>query len=49
MRGVGVFDYSEGFHYLIFGGDNIVEIIAGNKPEIEKVEQETLFTALLVI
>ena len=49
MEGAPLFGYTELFHYIIFGGDNIVEVITSNPPEIERVDQETLFTALLVI
>lgn len=31
------------FHYVIFGGDNIIEVVTPNKPVIEKINsQETI-------
>jgi hypothetical protein len=30
------------YHYLIFGGDNNIEVITPNKPEIEMIKEKTI-------
>ena len=30
------------YHYVIFGGDNNIEVITPNRPEIETIEEETV-------
>lgn len=34
-------DSIQSFHYLIFGGDNNIEVITTNKPTIELIEEKT--------
>ena len=41
-RGEDIFSWRDLQHYLIFGGDSIVELIASGQPKIERLDQRQI-------
>jgi len=43
-EGAGIFGWASLQHYLVFGGDSIVEIIAAGEPTIQRIEFKQLLS-----